>query len=99
MAVALCAALGGLGYLLRQQTNFAAVPEGEMMSIGTVVKSTAVKQVKRGEFIVIVGLSGSGKSMLMNMIGFLDLPDSGTCLLDGGDVSRMSDHRLAGVRN
>ena len=56
-------------------------------------------QVKRGEFVAIVGPSGSGKSTLMNMIGLLDSPDSGTYLLDGEDVSRMSDDRLAGVRN
>lgn len=56
-------------------------------------------RVKRGEFVAIVGPSGSGKSTLMNMIGLLDSPDSGTYLLDGEDVSRMSDDRLAGVRN
>ena len=56
-------------------------------------------RVKQGEFVAIVGPSGSGKSTLMNMIGLLDTPDSGTYLLDGEDVSRMSEDRLAGVRN
>lgn len=46
VVVVLCAALGGLGYLLYQQTNSAAVPEGEMMPTGTVAKGTVVKQVK-----------------------------------------------------
>lgn len=55
--------------------------------------------VGRGEFVAIVGPSGSGKSTLMNMIGLLDVPDSGTYMLDGEDVSRMSENRLAGVRN
>lgn len=55
--------------------------------------------VRRGEFVAIVGPSGSGKSTLMNIIGLLDAPDEGTYMLDGEDVSHMSDSRLAALRN
>ncbi|WP_139651277.1 ABC transporter ATP-binding protein [Raoultibacter phocaeensis] len=55
--------------------------------------------VKRGEFVAIVGPSGSGKSTFMNILGLLDTPDEGTYLLGGEDVSRMSDNRLAALRN
>lgn len=55
--------------------------------------------VRRGEFVAIVGPSGSGKSTLMNILGLLDTPDEGTYLLGGEDVSRMSDNRLAALRN
>lgn len=55
--------------------------------------------VERGEFLAIVGQSGSGKSTFMNMIGLLDIPTSGTYLLDGVDVSSMSDDELSEIRN
>ena len=55
--------------------------------------------VERGEFLAIVGQSGSGKSTFMNMIGLLDIPTSGTYLLDGIDVSSMSDDELSEIRN
>ncbi|HRT82906.1 MAG TPA: ATP-binding cassette domain-containing protein, partial [Oscillospiraceae bacterium] len=55
--------------------------------------------VDRGEFVSIVGQSGSGKSTLMNMIGLLDLPTSGSYMLDGKDVSRLSDDELSDIRN
>ncbi len=55
--------------------------------------------VEKGEFLSIVGKSGSGKSTLMNIIGALDVPTSGTYLLDGEDVGRMNDNQLADFRN
>ena len=53
----------------------------------------------RGEFIAIMGPSGSGKSTLMNLLGYLDLPTSGTYLLDGNDIQDMKPDQLATVRN
>ena len=55
--------------------------------------------IDRGEFLAIVGPSGSGKSTLMNMLGLLDVPDEGSYLLDGIDVSALADRRLAAIRN
>ncbi|OGN91226.1 MAG: macrolide ABC transporter ATP-binding protein [Chloroflexi bacterium RBG_13_48_10] len=55
--------------------------------------------VQQGEFLAIMGPSGSGKSTLMNILGCLDRPSSGTYLLAGEDVSRMSREQLAHIRN
>ncbi len=55
--------------------------------------------VKEGEFIAIVGQSGSGKSTCMNIIGCLDVPTSGSYHLNGTDVSTMADDELATIRN
>ena len=55
--------------------------------------------VSKGEYISIVGPSGSGKSTLMNILGLLDVPDSGEYILDGVDVSRASDDELSTLRN
>lgn len=54
--------------------------------------------VKDGEFVAIMGPSGSGKSTLMHILGALDTPTSGTYLLDGKDVSTLSDDELADIR-
>ncbi len=55
--------------------------------------------IKEGEMVSIVGASGSGKSTLLNVIGCLDRPTSGRYLFGGTDVSRLSDNKLAEMRN
>ena len=55
--------------------------------------------VNAGEFVAIMGPSGSGKSTLMNILGCLDAPDTGSYLLHGEDVTRMSSDQLAALRN
>jgi putative ABC transport system ATP-binding protein len=64
----------------------------------TVLKQISL-EVYKNEYIALMGPSGSGKSTLMNIIGCLDTPTSGTYLLNGKDVSRMTDNELAEVRN
>lgn len=54
--------------------------------------------IKDGEYVAIMGPSGSGKSTLMHILGALDSPTSGTYLLDGKDVSTLSDDELADIR-
>ena len=56
-------------------------------------------EIERGEFVAIMGASGSGKSTFMNMLGCLDRPTSGRYVLEGTDVSKMSKSELARVRN
>ena len=56
-------------------------------------------QVERGEFVAIMGASGSGKSTFLNIVGCLDRPSTGRYLLDEVDVSQMSSDQLAEVRN
>ena len=55
--------------------------------------------IEEGEFAAVIGHSGSGKSTLMNMIGCLDTPTEGTYLLDGRDVSCLTDNELSDIRN
>jgi putative ABC transport system ATP-binding protein len=56
-------------------------------------------EIRRNEYVAIMGPSGSGKSTLMNLMGCLDTPTSGEYWLNGQEVSRMSDDALARVRN
>ena len=56
-------------------------------------------EICKGEFVAIVGSSGSGKSTCMNIIGCLDVPSEGTYLLQGRDVGQMNKNELAEIRN
>jgi putative ABC transport system ATP-binding protein len=55
--------------------------------------------IRRSEYVAIMGSSGSGKSTLLNLIGCLDVPTAGRCLLDGVDTRRLDDRRQALLRN
>src|SRR5437868_8533871 len=56
-------------------------------------------EIRRGEFVAVMGASGSGKSTFMNLLGCLDRPSSGRYLLDDVDVSTLSKRELATIRN
>ena len=55
--------------------------------------------INKGEYVALMGPSGSGKSTLMNILGCLDTPTAGTYILNGKDVSALSDNELAEIRN
>lgn len=75
---------------------------GRKYVIGTEVihalKSVTLN-IHKGEFVALMGPSGSGKSTLMNILGCLDTPNKGDYILNGTNVSHMSDNELAEVRN
>src|SRR5712671_3814818 len=56
-------------------------------------------EVRSGEFVAIMGVSGSGKSTFMNLIGCLDRPTRGSYLLDGVEITRLRPSELASLRN
>ena len=89
----------------------AAAGDGRLIQIDHIVKTYLLGEVEvhalrgvslgigRGEFVAIMGASGSGKSTFMNILGCLDKPTKGTYILDGIDVSRLTRDELAHIRN
>lgn len=68
-------------------------------SVETVALDDISFEIKEGEFVAIMGPSGSGKSTLMHILGGLDLPTSGSYILDEKDISQLNDDQLAEIRN
>lgn len=68
-------------------------------SVETVAISDISFEIKKGEFVAIMGPSGSGKSTLMHILGALDIPTSGTYVLDGENLENLNDDELAQIRN
>jgi putative ABC transport system ATP-binding protein len=58
----------------------------------------ASAEIKKGDFVAIIGASGSGKSTMMNLIGCLDIPSKGTIFLKNEDITKMSESNLANLR-
>jgi putative ABC transport system ATP-binding protein len=56
-------------------------------------------EISKGEFVAIIGSSGSGKSTMMNILGLLDKPSNGNYFLDNHPVEELSDNQLAEIRN
>jgi len=85
-----------MGALIEFQEVCKLYPMGDE----TVVAADHISmEIQAGEFVAIVGQSGSGKSTCMNIIGCLDVPTSGTYLLNGENVGQMNKNQLAAIRN
>lgn len=82
--------------LLKIENMFKCYNQGEL---AVMALKDVNFEVSNGEFVSIMGTSGSGKSTMMNILGCLDRPTEGAYFLDGEDVSEFNDSRLADVRN
>ncbi len=71
----------------------------EMGTINVNALNGVSLKIDQGEFIAIIGASGSGKSTIMNILGCLDVPTSGQSIIDGQNVEEMSGDQLAEIRN
>jgi len=71
----------------------------KMGDVQTVALDHVSFEIKTGEFVAIMGPSGSGKSTLMHILGALDLPTSGSYVLDGEEVAKLDEDKLAEIRN
>ncbi|BCJ59665.1 ABC transporter ATP-binding protein [Micromonospora endophytica] len=71
---------------------------GKRYAGGVVALADVSLRIASGELVAIVGPSGSGKSTMLNLIGTLDRPSSGTVLIDGHDVARLTDRQLSALR-
>jgi len=80
-----------------QVSNVSKIYKTEAME--TVALDNVSFKINKSEFVAIMGPSGSGKSTLMHILGALDIPTSGTYILDGENVEKLSDDELADIRN
>jgi putative ABC transport system ATP-binding protein len=87
---------------MKQQEIIRLIDIKKHYRVGTqIVKAlrTITLDIYKNEYVALMGASGSGKSTLMNILGCLDTPTSGQYFLNGKDVSKMDDNRLAEIRN